>query len=86
MSKLATEHPEASQLEDAAWDLKSAAEKFHGRAMTAETRAVLASAKRDLERVKRAVDAEWERRCSVRKRGNGTTEEQPEQQELATDG
>lgn len=67
MSK-ATEHPEAVGLEDAAWDLKSLAEQFHSRAMTAETRAVLASARRDVERIKRSVEAEWSRRCSVRKR------------------
>lgn len=91
MSK-STEHIEARQLEDAAWDLKSAAERFHGRVMTAESRAVLASAQRDLERVKARVDAEWTRRCTVRKRDksdepasttNGAAEAQ---QELATDG
>jgi hypothetical protein len=67
--RIDTEHPEATALENSAWDLKSAAEAFHSRAMTAETRTVLASAKRDVERVKARVLAELERRQNVRKRG-----------------
>jgi hypothetical protein len=85
MTKLATEHPDARALEDAAWDLKSAAERFHGRAMTAETRAVLASAQRDLQRIKRAIDAEWDRRCAVRKRDKADELEQPRVNGAAND-
>ncbi len=62
------EHQEAVELEDAAWDLKSLAEQFHARAMTEQTRTVLASAKRDVQRIQRTVAAELERRQSVRKR------------------
>lgn len=64
-----TEHAEARALEDAAWSLKSAAEMFHCRAMTAESARVLTSERRDVERVMASVQAEWNRRVESRKRG-----------------
>lgn len=70
------EHEVARALEEAAWDLKGLAERFHGRAMTAETARVLASAKRDVERIQGVVLGEWNRRVQARKRsGNGAPAE-----------
>lgn len=80
--RLHTEHAEARALEDAAWDVKGAAERFHGREMTAESRIVLASAARDLQRIKDRVEAEWERRIATRQRKNVTTPATGEQTTL----
>lgn len=70
MSKPA-EHPEVRELEDLAWSVKDTVADFYHRALSANDKATLASAQRDLERIKdRLVGLRDKRKRS----GNGAVE------------
>jgi hypothetical protein len=81
-----TEHPDVRAVEDAAWNVKDVAADLFGKPLTDADLAVLASVRRDLERLhERLVDVRDRRR---RKRNGvpavAAADDQPEPQETAT--
>lgn len=70
MKTVPVEQPEVRALEDLAWDVKDLAADFYPRALSGPDKAAIASATRDLERIRDRLVAVRDKR----KRGNGAAE------------